>query len=108
MKTTCDRTLNLRLEDEFEPTEVAIRKDARTSLDSGTWARRKVEESIEEFAKGVWKRANIDWVIGEVHFAVDKMYVPATEILGMISKLESAASEEERKRLSELRSRLKF
>jgi len=77
-------------------------------LDSNTWTRRKVEESIKEFAKGVWKRASIDWVIGEIHFAVDKMYVPSTEILGMISKLENSASDEEKRRLSELRSRLKF
>jgi hypothetical protein len=77
-------------------------------LDAGDWARRKVEGSIKEYALGLWERANLEWVIGEVHFAIDEAHVPANEILVMMSKLESSSSDEGRKRLSELRSRLKL
>jgi hypothetical protein len=70
------------------------------------WARKKVEESIKEYVKGIWEKANLVWVVGEVNFAVEKMLVPLDEIRAMISRAEASASEDGKRRVSELRKRL--
>jgi len=75
-----------------------------TSADE--WARKKVKGSIEEYVMGVWEKANLAWVVGEVNFAVEKALVPMDEIRAMISNVEASASEDGKKRVSELRKRL--
>ena len=55
---------------------------------------------------GVWEKANLAWVVGEVNFAVEKALVPMDEIRAMISNVEASASEDGKKRVSELRKRL--
>jgi hypothetical protein len=70
------------------------------------WARSKVEGAIKEYVLGVWDKANIEWAVGEVHFAVEKMLVPLDEIRIMISRAEASASEVGKGRVTELRKRL--
>jgi hypothetical protein len=72
------------------------------------WARKKVEKSIKEYAKGVRKKANLEWVVGEVNFAIEKMHLSIEEIRNMVLKLEASATDEGKKRLAELRAKAKI
>ena len=70
------------------------------------WARSKVEGAIKEYVLGVWDKANIEWAVGEVNFAVEKMLIPLDEIRIMLSRAEASASEAGKDRVTELRKRL--
>lgn len=73
---------------------------------SDKWARAKVEGAIKEYVIGVWERANIDWVVGEIQFAIEKAFVPVDEVRVMISKAEITATDAGKVRVSELKKRL--
>lgn len=77
------------------------------TVDQHEWARRKIEGSLKEYARGIQQKATLEWAIGEVNSAIQYMWLSPEEVKGIIMKVELDASDDQRRiRLTRLRERL--
>jgi len=73
------------------------------------WYRKLVKGCILEYARGLKKRASLNWALGEAEKAMARKYVTKQEIISMISEIEegpylpSLSKEEKINRLRPLR-----
>jgi len=73
------------------------------------WYRKLVKGGILEYARGLKKRASLNWVFGEAEKAMARRYVTKQEIVSMISEIEEGpylpflSKEEKMNRLQPLR-----